>query len=370
MNENKNLLLGDKLGPEYILKTFNKKHGVWGYLVIDNTARGVGKGGIRMTPGVTEEEVARLARAMTYKNALADIPFGGAKAGLAYDPKIHTPAEKKEIIQWFARQLQPFLIKYYIAGPDVNTTEVEMGQFVAAAGNRKAATGKPKKFGGLPHELGSTGYGVAEAAKIAAEFGGINIGGATVAIEGFGNVGTFAFKFLEDMGARVVAVSDSRGAIYNPVGLDYKAVMAAKKTSGTVTAYKNASRSDGRKIFELDVDILIPAALPDVINEKNIDQVRAKIIVEGANIPMRLEFEKILERKGVLVVPDIAANSGGVISSYAEHKGYDAEKMFKLVRQKVSTSVRAVLGKSKKEKISAREAAISLAEEKILSLRK
>ncbi len=360
-----NYLKGDDIGPEYILKIFNKKYGVWGYLVIDNLSRGVGKGGIRMTGGVTEEEVARLARAMTYKNALADIPFGGAKAGIAFDPRAHTPAEKKEIIQWFARELRPFLLKYYIAGPDVNTTEVEMGQFVASAGSRKAATGKPARLGGLPHELGSTGLGVAEAAKIAAEFAGLDIAGATVAIEGFGNVGMFAFKFLSEAGARVVAVSDSRGAIYNPIGLDYREILAAKKSAGTVTAYKNASKSDGKKIFELEADILIPAALPDVIDAGNVDRVKAKIIVEGANIPIKPEFEERLESRGALVVPDIVANAGGVISSYAEHKGYSVEKMFKLVKQKISKSIRAVLESAAKEKISAREAAIELAKQRL-----
>src|SRR3989338_9641566 len=185
----------DPLGPEYIIKVYNPDKDIWGYCVIDNTRRGPGKGGIRMTPSVTEEEVARLARAMTLKNSLADIPFGGAKSGIACDPKRMTPKEKKEVIQWFARALKPVLISKYIAGPDVNTTEKEMQHFVEAARNRKAATGKPAKLKGLPHELGSTGYGVAIAAREALDYKGIDINGARIAIEGFGNVGTFAFKF-------------------------------------------------------------------------------------------------------------------------------------------------------------------------------
>lgn len=366
MEDNKNLLAGDTIGPEYILKTYNRKHGVWAYLVIDNLKLGPGKGGIRMTGSMTEEEVARLARAMTYKNALADIPFGGAKSGIVWDPKSGDATIKKELIQWFAKQLKPFLGERYIAGPDVNTTEVEMGQFVAAAGDRSTATGKPKRLGGLPHELGSTGFGVAQAARIAAEFRDLDIKAATVAIEGFGNVGTFAFKFLEEMGARIVAVSDSRGAIYNPGGLKFKDVMEAKKVYGSVTGYKNAGKVDGKRIFELDADILIPAALPDVINSANVKNVKAKIIVEGANIPMREEYEKILESRGVLVVPDIAANAGGVISSYAEYKGYDAKKMFKLVEEKVGKAVKAVLEKARKEKKSARVAAIEIASARLL----
>lgn len=362
---NTNSFIGDDIGPEYIIKVWNPQFKVWGYLVIDNTTRGVGKGGIRMTPGVTVEEVARLARAMTIKNALADIPFGGAKAGIAFDPKSADSKTKRKIIEWFARALKPVLISKYIAGPDVNTTEVEMGWFVGAAKNKKAATGKPKKLGGLPHELGSTGFGVAHAAKIAAEFAGLDIKKATVAIEGFGNVGTFAFKFLSDMGARVVAVSDSKGAIYNPDGLGYAEVMKVKKQSGTVIAHAKSVKLEGRKIFELPVDILIPAALPDVINSGNISDIQAKIIVEAANIPMRYEYEELLRERGMLVVPDVAANAGGVISSYAEHKGWKAEKMFKLVEKKVSAAVRSVLELSRQKKITPRAATLAFAKTRL-----
>ena len=358
-------LIGDEIGPEYIIKVWNPKFKVWGYLVIDNTSRGVGKGGIRITPSVTVEEVARLARAMTVKNALADIPFGGAKAGIAFDPKSADLKTKRQIIEWFARALKSVLISKYIAGPDVNTTEVEMGWFVGTAKNRKAATGKPKRLGGLPHELGSTGFGVAHAAKIAAGFAGLDIKKATVAIEGFGNVGTFVFKFLGDMGARVVAVSDSKGAIYNPDGLDYKEVMKAKKQKGTVTAYAKAAKLLGQKIFELPVDILIPAALPDVINADNVSDVQSKMIVEAANIPMRYEYEELLHERGILVVPDVVANAGGVISSYAEHKGWKADKMFKLVERKVSAATRAVLERARDKKITPREAALAIARDRL-----
>jgi glutamate dehydrogenase/leucine dehydrogenase len=363
--DNMKSLIGDGLGPEYIIEVWNPRLKVRGFLVIDNTARGVGKGGIRMMPGVTAEEVARLARAMTIKNALAGIPFGGAKAGIAYDPKSGDRKHKRAIVEWFAHALKPLLISKYIAGPDVNTTEVEMGWFVSAAKNRKSATGKPKKLGGLPHELGSTGFGVAHAARIAAKFAGLDIKKAKIAIEGFGNVGTFAFRFLEEMGAKVVAVSDSRGAIYNPDGLEYQEILKIKQLSGTVTAHAKAAKLEGRKIFELPVDILIPAALPDVIHAGNISDVQAKIIVEAANIPMRYEYEASLHERGVLVVPDVAANAGGVISSYAEHKGWKAEKMFKLVEQKVSAAVRDVLELSKHKKITPRDAAIALAKARL-----
>ncbi|MEK7650524.1 MAG: Glu/Leu/Phe/Val dehydrogenase [Patescibacteria group bacterium] len=352
-----------------IIKVYNKKFETWAYLVIDSLKLGPGKGGIRMTPSVTEEEVSRLARAMTLKNALANIPFGGAKSGITFDPKIHTSKEKKEIVEWFAQELKPLLVHSYIAGPDINMTEKEMQWFVEAVKNNRAATGKPKKLGGLPHELGSTGYGVAQAAKLALEFKKIPIKQASIAIEGYGNVGVFAHQFLQEMGAKVVAVSDSRGAIYLETGLDYKKLVKIKKQTGSVVNYanldKNSRKLSNSAIFTLPVSVLIPAALPDVINAKNIDEVKAKIIVEGANIPMREEFEKILHQRGVLIIPDIIANAGGVISSYAEHKNFTAEKMFKLVAEKISASTRALLRALAKSKKTPREIAWQLAEKKL-----
>ncbi len=356
---------GDKMGPRYVVKVYNSKYDVWGYLVIDNTKLGPGKGGIRMTPTVTEEEVGRLARAMTEKNALAGIPFGGAKSGIAFDPKNHSPKAKKEIVEWFARELAPFLPKFYIAGPDVNMGEVDMATFVGAVKNKKAATGKPKKLGGLPHELGSTGYGVVEAVKIALAYHKIPLAKATIAIEGFGNVGTFAAQFLSDAGARVVAVSDSKGAVYLESGLDYQTLMKVKQKTGSVINYPGATVLPAGDIFTLAIDVLIPAALPDVINDENVDQVKALIIVEGANIPMRREHELALHARGLLIIPDIVANSGGVISSYAEHVGFKAPKMFALVKQKVRKSVQDTLKLSQAKNIPPREAAERLVLQKL-----
>ncbi len=337
-------IIGDELGPRYIIKVYNPKFKVWGYLVIDNTKLGPGKGGIRMTPTVNEIEVARLARAMTEKNALARLSFGGAKAGLAFDPLIADRRTKKEIIEWFARELKPLMPRYYIAGPDINMGAEEMAWFVKAAGNRRVATGKPKALGGLPHELGSTGYGVALAAELALQFKKIPIKGATVAIEGFGNVGTFAARFLTERGAIIIAVSDSRGVAYSPGGLDYQKLISVKKKTGSVSNYPGTKRLPHPALFALAVDLLIPAALPDVINDENVAEVKAKIIVEGANIPMRIKHEQALHQRGILVIPDIVANSGGVISSFAEHKGYSEKRAFALIQTKISQSVKTVLG--------------------------
>lgn len=359
----------DEFGPEYEIIVEKPESGLRGFLVIDNTVLGPGKGGIRMTPDVTMEEVARLARTMTWKNALADIPFGGAKAGIV-TPKGITSEKKKELVQNFARAIKEYVPSRYIAGPDVNSGEKEMQWFAEALGDPRAATGKPAAMGGLPHELGSTGFGVAQAAKIAAEISGINIKGATVAIDGFGNVGSFVFKHLGEIGAKIVAVSDSKGNIYSKNGLDYKIVAATKQKDGSVIHYRDAQKLSAESFFGLPVDILIPAAVTDVINNSNKDKIRAKMIVEGANIPMDEKIEDELWRQGIIIVPDFVANMGGVISSCAEYMGYSPEKMFRLVEEKVTKAARGVMEEALREKRNPRQVAMEMAQERILRVAK
>lgn len=176
-------------------------------------------------------------------------------------------------------------------------------------------------------------------------------------------MGSFAFKFLSEAGAKIVAVSDASGGVFDEKGLDFGKLVKASRDAGSVIHYKGGRRIDNKKLLELDIDVLIPAALSDVINESNVDKVRAKIIVEGANIPMRDIFEQKLHRKGVLVVPDIVANAGGVISSYAEYKGFTKEKMFRLVEGKIAPCLKRVLEKSKKSRRTPRAVAVELASE-------
>jgi len=355
----------DEWGPEKIIQTYDAKTGMRGILVIDNTALGPGKGGIRMTPTVSVEEVFKLARTMTWKNALADLPFGGAKGGIIADPKNMSEEKKKQIIQAYARSLKEVCPSIYVAGPDVNTNEQAMKWFAEAIGDKKACTGKPKDMGGLPHELGSTGFGVAHATKVALNHLGIDLKDAKVAIEGYGNVGTFAHKFLSEWGAKVVAVSDSKGVIYNEGGLDYEEVMDAKQKTGTVTNYKKGKVLPNKEIFELAVDVLIPAALPDVINESNYRNVKAKTIVEGGNIVMSERIEEEFHKRGVLVVPDFVANAGGVISSWVEYIGKDEKYMFKVVEEKITRNVDLVLKRAKEKKVKPRDAAMEIAKERV-----
>jgi len=229
----------------------------------------------------------------------------------------------------------------------------------------KACTGKPKELDGIPHELGSTGFGVCHSTLVAIEHLGFDVRDVKIAIEGFGNVGSFAFKFLSEKGARIIAVSDSKGCVYNKDGIEFDKVSRVKKKTRTVINYKPGKVLKNEKIFELPVDVLIPAAIPDVITRRNVNKVKANIIVEGANIPIPHDVERILHQKGVLVVPDFVANAGGVISSYVEYIGGTPEKMFKLVEEKIRKNTKTVLEKAKKEKLSPREAGMKIAKERV-----
>ncbi len=354
----------DEIGPERVFEVYDQKTGMHGVAVIDNTARGVGKGGIRMVPDLATSEVRGLARAMTWKNAMADIPFGGAKSGIRADARKLTPEQKEAVVRAFARKIAEVIPKYYIAGPDMNMTEKEMAYVADELQTPMACTGKPAQMGGLPHELGSTGYGVALCTKTAVEFKGQSLSGMTVAIEGYGNVGTFAHKFLEEWGAKVVALSDSKGTIYNEAGLKHEEMMKVKAEKGTVTAAHGGKVLDGKALFELPVDILVPGARPDVINAANVNNIRAKYVAEAANLPAKYEIEQVLMKKGVVVLPDFVANAGGVISSYCETMGWSAETMFKVVEGKIAPNTKIMLERTGADN-DTRKAAMGIARERV-----
>lgn len=366
--------IADLYGPEYVLEVKDAKLGLESFLVIHNTALGPGKGGIRLTPDITIAEVKRLAATMTWKNALAGIPFGGAKAGIKWDASQKT--DKKEIIQTFARAIKPFLVKKYIAGPDVNTGEKEMQWFVEAAGNWRAATGKPanyclKVFGrksktcGIPHEFGSTGFGIAQATAVAAKLAKINLKGASAAIHGFGNVGTFTYKFLRGLGANITAIADVDGAIYSPDGFNDQLIKKVISRKISLISAFNSKKISMADFWSLPVDILIPASVTDVINDSNKNSLKTKIIVEAGNIPMSESIEAELSGRGILIVPDFVANAGGVISSYAEYRGYNAKRMFDLVKRKITKSTEEVLEQSLKANSHPRAIAMQIALNKI-----
>jgi glutamate dehydrogenase/leucine dehydrogenase len=354
----------DEFGFERVFEVYDQKTGMQGVCVVHNTARGPGKGGVRMEPDVTVEEVMGLARAMTWKNAMAELPFGGAKSGIKADAKNLTPEKKEAIVRAFARKVGEIIPKHYIAGPDMNMTEKEMAYIADELQTPLAVTGKPASMGGLPHELGSTGYGVVLSTKVATEFKGENLSGKTVAIEGYGNVGMFAHKFFEESGAKVIAVSDSKGTIYDKAGLKYDDLMKVKAEKKTVTAHHGGEKKDAKALFELDVDILMPGARPNVITAENVSRVKARYIPQGANLPIAYDIEKILMKKGVVILPDFVANAGGVISSYCETQGWDEKTMFSVVKEKISKNTKVMLERAQKDN-DTRAAALAIAKERV-----
>jgi len=364
----------DKWGPEKILQVYDPKTGMKGILIIDNTTLGPGKGGIRMTPTVTTDEVFRLARTMTWKCALAKIPFGGAKSGIIANPKQLTEEKKMDLIRAFSKAIKNLCPSLYVAAPDINTGEKEMAVFAKANGSLKSATGKPStlcvKPGvkcGIPHEYGSTALGVVQAAFTAANYmQNIDVDNATAAVEGFGNVGSYVVDYLSQIGVKVVAVSDSKGCIYNPNGLDYEKLLDVKTKTGSVINYRPGKILKNMELFELSVDFLIPAALPDVINAYNVERIKAKMVIEAANLPIHPDVEKLLSDSGVMVIPDILANAGGVISSYAEYRGYNPKRMLELVQRKITQNTINVIETALAKNIGIRDAAMSIAKDRIM----
>ncbi len=363
----------DKWGPEKILQVYDPETGMKGILIIDNTTLGPGKGGIRMTPTVTTDEVFRLARTMTWKCALAKIPFGGAKSGIIANPKQMTEEKKMDLIRAFSKAIKNLCPSLYVAAPDINTGEKEMAVFAKENGSLKSATGKPSTLCvrpgvkcGIPHEYGSTALGVVQAAFTAANYmQNIDVDNATAAVEGFGNVGSYVVDYLSQISVKVVAVSDSKGCIYNPNGLDYEKLLDVKTKTGSVINYRPGKVLKNMELFELSVDLLIPAALPDVINAYNVERIKAKMIIEAANLPIRPDVEKLLSDSGIMVIPDILANAGGVISSYAEYRGYNPKRMLELVQRKITQNTINVIETALAKNIGIRDAAMSIAKDRI-----
>jgi glutamate dehydrogenase/leucine dehydrogenase len=350
--------LCDDLGPEKVVHVYEPESGLRGIVVVDNTACGPAIGGVRMADDVSLDEIFRLARAMTLKNAAAGLPHGGGKSGIIANPRT---AEKPQLVRAFARAIRE--LADYIPGPDMGTDEACMAWIFAEIGR---AVGLPRVLGGIPlDEIGATGFGLARCAEIAGPLCDLDLKGATVAIEGFGNVGRPAARLLEELGARLVAASDSRGAVYDPAGIESTQLEAVKKKAGTVAAYEPGQKISVADLFTVPCDILIPAARPDCIHAKNAAAIKARLVLQGANIPATQEAETIMHKRGIVVVPDFIANAGGVICAAVEYQGGSETTAFEQISQKVQRNTEAVLVRSRKEGIEPRRAAMELAVERV-----
>ena len=297
-----------------------------GYRVQHNLSRGPAKGGIRFHPATDLDEVRALAMWMTWKCALIGIPYGGAKGGVAVDPRLLSRNELERVTRRYASEILPIIgPEKDIPAPDVGTDEQTMAWIMDTYSIHQGytvtgvVTGKPVSLGGSEGRSGATSRGLLYAAFCALKERGVDPRSVSVAVQGFGKVGGLAAQYLHDAGCKVVAVSDVKGGIYNAKGLNPAALIRHLRTGAeSVVGYPGTDAITNEELIELDVDLLLPAALEGVIHEGNADRVRARFVVEGANGPTTPDGDAILEARGVTVVPDILANSGGVAVSYFE----------------------------------------------------
>jgi glutamate dehydrogenase (NAD(P)+) len=351
----------DRIGPEKIVHIWEPRVGLRAVVVIDNTAAGPAIGGTRMAPDVSTGECFRLARAMTLKNAAAGLPHGGAKSVIFADPAM-PPPEKERLVRAFAAAIAS--LEQYIPGPDMGTNETAMAWVQDEIGR---AVGLPREIGGIPlDEIGATGLGVAVAAEVAQEVCGLKLKGARVAVQGFGAVGRHAARFLIERGARLVAASDSHGAIADAGGLDLAALAELKAAGRSLADLKGARRIAAEDLVAVDCDIWVPAARPDVLREDNVERLKARLVLQGANIPATPGAERRMHERGILSVPDFIANAGGVIAAAVEHRGGSERAALDAVAEKVAANTRAVLQAAGARRIAPRQAALELAEARVL----
>jgi glutamate dehydrogenase/leucine dehydrogenase len=350
----------DDFGPARIIQIRVPGLGLTAATVIDNTACGPSVGGVRMAPDVSIEECFRLARAMTWKNAVAGLAHGGGKSVIAADPRM--PKERKEqIIRAFAGAIRD--VSDYIPGPDMGTDETCMGWIKDETGR---AVGLPAAVGGIPlDEIGATGFGLAASVDVAREFIGLDLKDARVVVQGFGAVGRHAARFLAEKGAVLVAASDTSGTVADPAGLDIAALIALKQAGGRLCDDGHGTKLDADAILDVDCDIWIPAARPDVIRGDNAGRLKTRLVAQGANIPCTPDAEEVLHKRSVLVVPDFIANAGGAICSAIEYRGGMERAAFDQIDERIRTNTRLVLEESRRCGKLPRSAALTIAERRV-----
>ncbi len=344
-----------------------------------NWARGPTKGGIRFHPNETVDTIKALAAWMTWKSAIVGIPYGGAKGGVICNVKELSKKELEKLSRGYVKEISEYLgPKKDIPAPDMYTNSRIMAWMLDEFEkiNEKHSpgmiTGKPLELGGSKGRNKATGKGVSIVIKKAAEMLDFNLKNSKIAIQGFGNVGGAAAEFLEKMGAKIIAISDSRGGIYNPNGIDISEAKKWKKDNGSLSGMQNCKDISNKKILELECDILIPAALENQITENNAENIKAKIIAEAANGPVSPKADFILKQKNIFTIPDFLCNAGGVTVSYFEWcqnvSGYYWEKdeIYKKLEKIMSDSFKEVFEFHKEKNISMRKAAYAISLKKVI----
>jgi glutamate dehydrogenase (NAD(P)+) len=344
-----------------------------GYRVQHNDARGPYKGGIRYHHEVSMDEVKALAMWMTWKCAVIDIPYGGAKGGIICDTKEMSVREKEHLTRRYATMISQFIGPYRdVPAPDMYTDAQTMAWIMDTYSVLKGysvpevVTGKPIGLGGSEGRTEATGRGTAICLREAAKALGMNMKDAPVVVQGFGNVGVYAALTLYSMGCKIIGVSDSQGGIYNPEGFDPSKVLAHKIETGTVMGFPGTENLSNTELLELECDFLVPSALGNQITDQNAGNIKAKVIVEGANGPTTTEADMILNKNGVFLVPDILANSGGVMVSYLEwvqninRQHWSLTEVNQQLEQKLVESFRNVWDTRESMGLSMRDAALGV----------
>lgn len=361
----------DEIGPERILHIYDPAVGMKGVVVVDTMVFGRAGGGTRMLPDITTEEIFGLARAMTHKFAILDIPTGGAKAGIWADPGIRG-AQRQAILKAFGNAVKPLLTAGVGLGADMGTDADDVLTIYEGADFPSRGPGlAEEEKDGEPFENHATGYGVVVAARAACEFAGMELKGATVAIEGFGKAAGGVARYMVEEGARVVAISTINGTTYNENGLDVKRALEVRKKSGdrAVDEYEDARHIDRGEIYFLPVDILVPGARPYMIDGNNVSRVRAKVISSIANIPITDEAEEILFQRGIYSVPDFVSNAGGVVLALVDSVRGTADDVFKALKNLLGSLTHDILADACKEGINPRNLALKRTKEKVLRAR-
>lgn len=352
--------LADTHGPARIIHVHRPSLNLKAIVVVDNTACGPAVGGVRMARDVSAEECFRLARTMTWKNAAAGLPHGGGKSVIFGDPRMPL-VQKEEIIRAFAQSIKD--IADYVPGPDMGTDELCMGWIKDETGR---AMGLPEAMGGIPlDEIGATGFGLASCIDVARTFIGLELKGARVAVQGFGAVGKHAARFLAENGALLVAASDTSGTLADAAGLDVATLIALKEEGKSLHDHARGQKLGADSILEVECDIWIPAARPDVVRADNVARLNTKLVVQGANIPCTLDAEIALHKRGILSVPDFIANAGGVICASVEYRGGTQRAAFDYIDERIRANTRLVLEESRKGADLPRRAALELADHRV-----
>lgn len=351
------------------------------FLVRHNDTLGPSKGGIRMNSGVTIEDITGLAMEMTWKTSLIGVPFGGGKSGICCDSIDLSPQAKEIVIRGFTRgMLRQIGPEIYVPAPDMGTNQNDMGYISDCISYSHGVsitdgcfvTGKPDIMGGILGRKEATGKGVVYSVEQACKKLGINIKKATVSIQGFGNVGSVAAKDIQKVGAKVIAVSDITGGFYSRKGLDIDKMVEYASQNGTLNGFDTAEKISPTDVLEVDCDILIPAAAGSQITLDNVNNVKTKLIAEGANAPILPEADEILAKKGIFIIPDILCNSGGVFVSYLEYtqetqrEQISQEVVEERLRKRIALKFEEVYQYANQHNVSMRMAAMDISVNRVV----